>query len=155
VTKRSAGLLLHRTAGDVLQVLIAHMGGPLWAARDAGAWTIPKGEYAADEDPFAAACREFTEELGAPVPAGQFRALGDIRQRNGKVVTAWALEADLDVTHIVSNTFEMQWPPRSGRLQSFPEIDRAAWVDLATAREKLVAAQAALLDRLCAALHAV
>jgi len=155
VTKRSAGLLLHRTAGDGLQVLIAHMGGPLWAARDTGAWSIPKGEYGAGEDPFAAACREFSEELGAPVPPGQFRALGDIRQGSGKVVTAWALDADFDATSAVSNTFEMQWPPRSGRMQSFPEIDRAAWVDVDTAREKLVTGQAGFLDRLCAALHAM
>ncbi len=149
---RSAGLLLHRGAGADLQVLIAHMGSPFWAGRDAAAWSIPKGEYGAEEDPFAAACREFAEELGAPVPAGEFRSLGEITQRNGKVVTAWALEAEIDPSAITSNTFEMQWPPRSGRIQAFPEIDRAAWFRPQTARPKLVAGQAEFLDRLSTAL---
>jgi predicted NUDIX family NTP pyrophosphohydrolase len=157
--RRSAGLLLHRTvavdAGEQLQVLIAHPGGPLWAKRDAGAWSIPKGEYDTGEDPFAAACREFTEELGSPAPTGETRELGEVRQRGGKVVVAWAVAADFDATSVTSNTFELQWPPRSGRLQRFPEIDRAAWVDIATAREKLVAAQAEFLDRLCGALREV
>lgn len=152
MTTRSAGLLLHRGAGADLQVLIAHMGGPFWAGRDAAAWSIPKGEYGAEEDPFAAACREFAEELGAPVPAGEFRSLGEITQRNGKVVTAWALEAEIDASAITSNTFEMQWPPRSGRIQAFPEIDRAAWFDPQTARAKLVAGQVEFLDRLSTAL---
>ncbi len=157
--RRSAGLLLHRTggpdAGEHLQVLIVHPGGPLWAKRDAGAWSIPKGEYDAGEDPFAAACREFSEELGSPAPAGATRELGEVRQRGGKVVVAWAVAADFDVTSVTSNTFELQWPPRSGRVQRFPEIDRAAWVDIVTARGKLVAAQAEFLDRLCAALREV
>jgi predicted NUDIX family NTP pyrophosphohydrolase len=149
-TKRpSAGLLLHRGAGDRLEVLLAHMGGPFWAKKDDGAWSIPKGEYEPDEDPLAAARREFTEELGSPPPDGaDYRPLGEVRQKNGKVVTAWAVAGDLDVATVVSNTFEVEWPPRSGRRQEFPEVDRAAWFDLAAARPKLVAAQTEFLDRL-------
>lgn len=145
---RSAGLLLWRITDDGPQVLLVHMGGPLWAAKDERAWTVPKGEYAADEDPLTAARREFNEELGSPPPAGSLYELGEIRQSNGKIVTAWALEADFDTSAVVSNTFEMEWPPRSGRIQSFPEIDRAEWVDVDTARVRLVAAQAAFLDRM-------
>ena len=125
------------------------MGGPFWAKKDAGAWSIPKGEYGPDEDPLAAARREFAEELGSPAPEGvPYLPLGEVRQKNGKVVTAWAVAGDLDVTTVVSNTFELEWPPRSGRIQEFPEVDRAAWFDLDTARTKLVAAQAGFLDRL-------
>jgi predicted NUDIX family NTP pyrophosphohydrolase len=144
----SAGLLLfRRTPGT--EILLGHLGGPYFARRDDGAWSIPKGEYGPDEEPLAAARREFTEELGAVPPAGvEYHRLGTIRQRNGKQVTAWAVEADLDVSVATSNTFEIEWPPRSGRRQSFPEIDRAAWFDLATARRKMIAGQAALLDRL-------
>jgi predicted NUDIX family NTP pyrophosphohydrolase len=149
VVKRSAGLLLYRrTTEGTLQVLIVHMGGPLWARKDVGAWSIPKGEYADDEDPLSAARREFREELGLPVPGEDFTSLGSVRQAGGKPVCAWAVEADLDVAAISSNTFTLEWPPRSGRLQEFPEVDRAAWVDLATAREKLVRAQVEFLDRL-------
>jgi predicted NUDIX family NTP pyrophosphohydrolase len=124
------------------------MGGPLWSRKDEHAWTIPKGEYAADEDPLAAARREFAEELGSPPPDGPWLALGDVRQSGGKTVTAWAVEGQFDPQTAVSNTFELEWPPRSGRLQSFPEVDRAAWFDVDTARTKLIAAQAAFLDRL-------
>lgn len=144
----SAGLLLHRRHGTRHEVLLAHMGGPFWANRDEGAWSIPKGEYAADEDPLAAALREFAEELGAPAPDVPLRALGTLRQRGGKLVSIWAGEADFDVSAITSNTFEMEWPPRSGRRQSFPEIDRAAWFDIPTARLKIVPGQAEFLDRL-------
>jgi predicted NUDIX family NTP pyrophosphohydrolase len=144
----SAGLLLHRrTPGPA--VLLGHMGGPFFARRDDGAWSIPKGEYVPEEDPIAAARREFEEELGSAPPADvEYRPLGTIRQRNGKQVTAWAVEADFDVSAVVSNTFEIEWPPRSGRRQAFPEIDRAAWFDLDTARRKMIAGQEALLDRL-------
>jgi predicted NUDIX family NTP pyrophosphohydrolase len=124
------------------------MGGPFWAKKDDGAWTIPKGEYAESEEPLAAARREFAEELGVPAPDGDYVPLGSVSQRGGKVVTAWAVAADIDVTAITSNTFEIEWPPRSGRRQQFPELDRAAWFDLDTARRKLVPAQAGLLDQL-------
>jgi predicted NUDIX family NTP pyrophosphohydrolase len=145
----SAGLLLHRRGTDTIEVLLVHMGGPLWARKDEGAWSIPKGEYLPDEDPLAAARREFAEELGGPAPVDvEYRALGDVRQGNGKVVSAWAAEADFDAASAVSNLFEMEWPPRSGRLQSFPEIDRAEWFPLDVARTKLIPAQAAFLDRL-------
>jgi predicted NUDIX family NTP pyrophosphohydrolase len=137
-----------RTDGGALEVLIGHMGGPFWAPKDAGAWSIPKGEYGAGEEPFEVAQREFLEELGSPVPATQFLPLGEVRQSGGKVLTAWAAAGDLDVTTAVSNTFEIEWPPRSGRMQEFPEIDRAAWVPLERARELLVTGQVPLLDRL-------
>jgi predicted NUDIX family NTP pyrophosphohydrolase len=133
-------------------VLLGHMGGPFWSRKDDHAWSIPKGEYGPDEDAFAAALREFEEELGSPPPASGYLALGEVRQRNGKVVTAWAVEGDLDADAIVSNSFEIEWPPRSGRRQAFPEVDRAAWFDLEHARPKLVTAQAEFLDRLIAAL---
>jgi len=145
----SAGLLLHRTVPSGLEILLGHMGGPYFARRDDGAWTIPKGEYDETEQPLVAARREFAEELGVLPPEGvPYRELGTVRQRNGKRVTAWAVEADLDVTRIASNTFEIEWPPRSGRRQAFPEIDRAGWFDVATARAKMIAGQDALLDLL-------
>ena len=144
---RSAGLLLYRRRGGMVEVLLGHMGGPYFARRDAGAWTIPKGEYEPDEQPLAAAVREFAEEFGsAPPPVIDAVELGEVRQRNGKLVVAWAVEADFDATSVVSNTFEIEWPPRSGRRQEFPEIDRAEWFELAAAREKMIAGQAALLD---------
>jgi predicted NUDIX family NTP pyrophosphohydrolase len=147
--KQSAGLLLYRRHTAGLDVLLGHMGGPYFARRDAGAWSIPKGEYGPDEAPLAAARREFEEEFGTPPPAATTSLeLGTVRQRNGKLVTAWAIEADFDATRLISNTFELEWPPRSGRTQSFPEIDRAAWFDLDTARAKMIAGQDALLDRL-------
>jgi predicted NUDIX family NTP pyrophosphohydrolase len=147
----SAGILLHRRAGDQLQVLLVHPGGPLWARRDAGAWSIPKGEYAhGSEDPLAAARREFEEELGSPPPDGEALDLGEIRQKSGKRVRAWALEGDLDASAITSNTVMIEWPPRSGRQLEIPEVDRAEWFSLADAREKINPAQVALLDRLAA-----
>lgn len=148
--RRSAGLLLHRAGGG--EVLLGHMGGPFWARRDDGAWSIPKGEYQPDEPPLQAAYREFAEELGLPVPVGELLELGEVRQSGGKLVTVWALAADLDLAGFRPGTFELEWPRGSRRLQAFPEIDRAAWLDVATARHKLVAGQVAFLDRLAAAL---
>lgn len=149
MTARSAGLLLYRRNGAGVQVLLGHMGGPYWQRKDAAAWSIPKGEYEPDEDALAAARREFEEELGVPAPDGvPYLPLGEVVQRGGKLVTAWAAEADLDVDNVVSNTFEMEWPPRSGRRQEFPEIDRAEWFSLPVARLKIVQGQLPLLDRL-------
>lgn len=152
--RRSAGLVLYRPAGDAVEVLLVHPGGPAWARRDAGAWSVPKGEYEDGEEPLAAAQREFEEELGAPVPAGRFIDLGEVRQKSGKLVRAWAVAGDLDPAHVRSNTFTMEWPPRSGQLRSFPEVDRAEWFTLSEARERINAAQAALLDRLADAVAA-
>ncbi|MCZ4552375.1 NUDIX domain-containing protein [Gordonia rubripertincta] len=146
--KRSAGLLLFRQIDTTTEVLIAHPGGPFWARKDDGAWSIPKGEYGDDEQPLAAARREFVEELGLDVPAGEVIELGDVKQSGGKVVTAFAIGADLDITDAVSNTFEMEWPPKSGKLTAFPEVDRVAWFDLDTARVKLNKVQREFLDRL-------
>lgn len=148
----SAGLLLYKRVGDELRVLLVHPGGPYWARKDAGAWSIPKGEYTDGEQPRAAALREFAEETGQAPPDRELLALGTVRQRAGKEVTAWAVEGDFDVTTLASNTFELEWPPRSGRIQAFPEVDRAAWFDQATAREKINAAQSTFLDRLANAL---
>ena len=145
----SAGLLLYRVADDgAVEVLLGHMGGPLWARKDERAWTIPKGEHTAGEAAHDAAVREFGEELGAPPPDGPEVDLGEVRQRAGKTVRAWARRADFDVSTAVSNPFEMEWPPRSGRRATFPELDRVAWVPLARARELVVAGQVGLLDRL-------
>ena len=144
----SAGVLLFRRTGGAIEVLVVHPGGPLWARRDDGAWSIPKGEVGPGEAPLAAARREFAEEIGSPSPDGEPLALGEIRLKSGKRVVAWALEGDLDADRIESNTFEMQWPPRSGRMQAFPEVDRAAWLDAAGARRKLNPAQAEFVDRL-------
>lgn len=124
------------------------MGGPYWARRDAGAWSVPKGEYEPEEDALAAARREFTEELGLPAPTGEPIDLGAVRQASGKVVTVWAVEGDLDPSVVVPGTFDLEWPPRSGGLQSFPELDRAAWMPLQEAREKVVAGQRAFIERL-------
>jgi predicted NUDIX family NTP pyrophosphohydrolase len=152
---RSAGLLVHRAGADGgVEVLLAHMGGPFWARKDEGAWTIPKGEHADDEEGLAAARREFAEELGAPPPDGPAVELGEVRQSGGKRVTAWAVAGDFDPSEVVSNTFEMEWPPRSGRMQAFPEVDRAAWFDVDTARRKLVKGQVPLLDALLERVHA-
>ena len=145
--KRSAGVLLFRRVGRGIEVLLAHPGGPFWKNKDDGAWSIPKGEYANNEDPLAAAKREFAEETGLTL-SGNFIPLGEIRQPGGKVVTAWALEEDFDTNNLRSNTFSMPWPPRSGKLQEFPEIDRAAWFPLDVARRKILIGQAELLDRL-------
>jgi predicted NUDIX family NTP pyrophosphohydrolase len=124
------------------------MGGPFWARKDDGAWSIPKGEHGPDEDPFDVARREFAEELGSPVPATDFQPLGQVRQSSAKLLTVWAAEGDLDATASRSNTFTLEWPPRSGTLQEFPEIDRSAWFPLAEARVKLVKGQVPFLDRL-------
>jgi predicted NUDIX family NTP pyrophosphohydrolase len=146
--KVSAGVLLYRTRGGVVEVLIAHPGGPFWARKDEGAWSIPKGEYGEGEDPWAVAQREFDEELGLPVPAGPGVDLGPLKQPSGKVVTAFAVEADLDVTDARSNTFQLEWPNGSGRMREFPEVDRVAWFSVAQARAKLLKGQRAFLDRL-------
>jgi predicted NUDIX family NTP pyrophosphohydrolase len=148
VAGRSAGILLYRIAGGAPEVLLVHPGGPYWARKDAGAWSIPKGEYGDDEDPKACALREFEEETGTAPPPAELIDLGSIKQKGGKVVSAWAAEGDLDPESVRSNTFTMEWPPRSGRTAEFPEIDRAAWFGIDEAREKLVPAQAELLDRL-------
>jgi predicted NUDIX family NTP pyrophosphohydrolase len=148
VAKRSAGILLYRTTGGAPEVLLVHPGGPYWARKDAGSWSIPKGEHEDGEDPQACALREFEEELGSAPPPGELSELGSVKQKGGKVVTAWAAEGDLDAESVRSNTFTMEWPPRSGRTAEFPEIDRAGWFEIETAREKLVPAQAEFLDRL-------
>lgn len=150
--KRSAGILLFRRAGDGLEVLLGHMGGPLWARRDEAAWSVPKGEYLLDEEPLAAARREFAEELGLPLPDVPLIELGEVRQKSGKVVRVWAGESDLDLTGFAPGAFEMEWPRGSGQSRSFPEIDRVAWLDPAAARVALVAGQRELLDRLAAQL---
>jgi predicted NUDIX family NTP pyrophosphohydrolase len=147
--RTSAGLLLFRRTDDGVEVLLGHMGGPFFARRDAGAWTVPKGEYVADEEPaWEAARREFQEELGLPPPDGEALPLGEVRQSNGKLVTVWAIEADLDPATVVPGTFRMEWPPKSGRQQDFPELDRVAWFPVERAREVIVTAQATFLDRL-------
>jgi predicted NUDIX family NTP pyrophosphohydrolase len=145
--KRSAGLLLYRMRSGQVEVLLVHPGGPFFMKKDFGSWSIPKGEYADGEDPQAVSRREFEEETGVR-PSGDPFLLEEVRQAGGKVVTAFALEGDLDPEAIRSNTFEMEWPPRSGRLQSFPEVDRAAWFTTDEARSKILAGQAPLLDRL-------
>ena len=144
----SAGLLVFRERDGELEVLLAHMGGPFWARKDAGAWTVPKGELEDGEVAAAAARREFAEELGHEPPDGPLTDLGEIRQRGGKRVIAFALAGDFDPAQLRPGTFDLEWPPRSGRVQAFPEIDRVAWFDLETARAKIVPAQAELLDRL-------
>jgi predicted NUDIX family NTP pyrophosphohydrolase len=148
MARRSAGILLYRLTGDAPEVLLVHPGGPLWARRDAGAWSIPKGEYGDGEDPRDCALREFEEETGTTLEPAGLIELGTVKQKGGKLVTAWAVEGDLDADAIRSNRFTIEWPPRSGREAEFPEIDRAAWFDLETAREKLVSAQAELIERL-------
>ncbi|MEV7672113.1 MULTISPECIES: NUDIX domain-containing protein [unclassified Streptomyces] len=149
--KRSAGLLVfRRTADGGVEVLIGHMGGPFWASREEGAWSIPKGEYGPDEEPDAAARREFREELGLAAPEGDWIDLGESRQRNGKLVTVRAVEGDLDPERIVPGTFTLEWPPRSGRLEEFPEIDRVGWFAPEAAAPLLVVGQQAFLERLAA-----
>lgn len=148
--KHSAGILLFRRGGGEVEFLLIHPGGPFWRRKDAGAWSIPKGQIEDEEEPRACAIRELEEELG-PAPEldpEQLIELGSIRQRAGKVVDAWAAEADFDPATLDSNTFSMEWPPRSGNEQEFPEVDRAEWFDPETAREKILPAQAELLDRL-------
>ena len=151
----SAGILLYRvTDAAEPEVWIAHMGGPFWARKDAAAWSIPKGEYRQGEDPFEAARREFAEEIGVPAPAADYLLLGEFRQPSGKVVTVFAAEADLAVSEVVSNTFELEWPTGSGRLRECPEVDDARWVGLAEARVKLVRGQVPVLDALAEVLRA-
>jgi predicted NUDIX family NTP pyrophosphohydrolase len=149
MASKSAGILAFRVNAKKLEVLLVHPGGPFWRNKDLGAWSIPKGEYGPGEEAETAARREFQEELGIEM-AQALLPLGDVRQKGGKVVTAFAIEADIDVDTIQSNTFDLEWPPRSGRRQTFPEVDRAAWFDLATAGIKINEAQRTLLERLAA-----
>jgi predicted NUDIX family NTP pyrophosphohydrolase len=148
VVVTSAGLLLWRVRGGVREVLLGHPGGPFYARKDDGCWSVPKGEHPPEEPPLVAARREFLEELGLPAPDGDPVPLGEVVVRGGKVVRVWALEADLDLAGFDPGTFTMDWPPRSGRPQAFPEIDRVAWLDLPTAAVKLTASQRPFLDRL-------
>ena len=147
-TTRSAGILLWRKRDLTLEVFIAHMGGPFWAKKDAAAWSIPKGEYLETEDELSAAKREFEEEVGVPAPPLPYARLGEFRQSSGKIVVAFAAESDLEVTEVRSNTFDLEWPPRSGRIQAFPEIDDARWFSIEDARVKIVKGQVAILDSL-------
>jgi predicted NUDIX family NTP pyrophosphohydrolase len=147
MAKRSAGILLFRRNPE-LEVLLVHPGGPFWAKKDAGAWSIPKGEHDDAEEAQACAIREFEEETGSAPSPGQLDDLGTVRQKSGKVVQAWALEGDLDAENIRSNMFTIQWPPRSGRFKEFPEVDRAQWFGIEEARERINPAQAAFLDRI-------
>jgi len=148
VPRQSAGILLYRRAAGTLEVLLVHPGGPYWAKKDVGAWSIPKGEYEEGEDPRACALREFEEELGSAPPAATLAELGTVKQSGGKVVTAWAAEGDLDAAGAQSNTFTMEWPPRSGVMREFPEVDRAEWFAMEDARSRINPAQAVFLDRL-------
>lgn len=151
--KHSAGLLVYRSKSGGIEVLVAHMGGPWFTKKDEGAWTIPKGEYNPEkEDPLVTAKREFKEELGQPAPEGEYKELGSIDQKNNKTVIAWAVEADVDIRQTKSNTFKIEWPPRSGKIQEFPEIDRAEWVNIHQASNRLVQGQAEFLSRLADAL---
>lgn len=152
--RRSAGILLYRKRGEAVEVLLVHPGGPLFARRDEGVWSIPKGEYGSDEEPLAAARREFAEETGGRLAAEELIALGDVRQKSGKIVTAWAAEGDLDPATLRSNTFSLVWPPRSGVVREFPEVDRAAWFTPTEAGVKLVRGQIALVERLVGILKA-
>ena len=146
--RRSAGILLYRLSGDAPEVLLVHPCGPFWARKDAGVWSIPKGEYDETEEPLACALREFEEETGTALDPEEPLDLGSVEQRSGKLVTAWAAEGDLDADSISSNTFTIEWPPRSGTTAEFPEVDRAGWFGLDEAREKLNPAQVAFVDRL-------
>jgi predicted NUDIX family NTP pyrophosphohydrolase len=149
VPRTSAGLLLYRRDSERgVEVLVGHMGGPFWARKDAGAWSIPKGELDDGEDPRACARREFAEETGTTLPDGALDELGSVTLKSGKRVLGFTAEGDLDPATLISNTFELEWPPRSGRMQAFPEVDRAGWFTLDAAREKLNPAQAAFVDRL-------
>lgn len=151
MAKTSAGILLFRLVSGEPEVLLAHPGGPFWAKKDLGAWTVPKGEHEPEEDSRTCALRELGEELGPAAPAlsiGDLIDLGSVRQKSGKTVECWAAEADFDPAALASNCFEVEWPPRSGRHREFPEVDRAEWFDPAAAREKLIAAQVAFVDRL-------
>lgn len=146
--KQSAGILLHRDRGQGVEVLLVHPGGPFWARKDAGAWSIPKGEFLEGDDPFAAARREFSEELGLQAPPGEPVALGSVKQSATKVVFAWSIAGDLDVSEIKSNTFELEWPPKSGHMKVYPEVDRAGWFTLDVAQARIVKGQLLLLQKL-------
>jgi predicted NUDIX family NTP pyrophosphohydrolase len=146
--KLSAGIALYRKRGESIEVLLVHPGGPFWAKKDIGAWSIPKGEYADDEDALVAAKREFKEETGFDAPASQAIELGEVKYGN-KLVKAWAMKGSLDARRISSNTFTMEWPPKSGKKQEFDEVDRAGWFLPADAKQKLVRGQVLLVDRLC------
>ena len=150
--KLSAGLLLYRISDHVVEVLIGHPGGPFWARKDDGAWSVPKGEYTEDEEPWSAAQREFREELGSDAPEGPRTELAPVRQPGGKIVTVFAVEGDLDVSGAVSNTFTLEWPRGSGKVEEYPEIDRVGWFSVAEARSKLLKGQCPLLDQLMQAL---
>jgi len=153
MSKQSAGLLLYRLKKNHLEVFLVHPGGPFWVKKDPGSWSIPKGEFEESEDPLLAAQREFHEETGFSI-RGEFKPLSSIKQKSGKVVYAWAVESDIDHTKIKSNTFELEWPPKSGKMKEFPEIDKAGWFAVAVAREKINPAQADFLDRLVKILEA-
>lgn len=148
MAKRSAGILLYRGKGAGLELLLVHPGGPFWAKKDLGAWSIPKGEYQEGEDPLAVARREFEEELGSPAPARDAIELGELVQPSRKLITAYAIEGDFDANTLKSNLFEMEWPPKTGRLQSFPEVDRAQWFTVEEARDKILPGQRPFIDRL-------
>ena len=150
--QRSAGVLLYRRKDRDIEVLLVHPGGPYWTRKDAGAWSLPKGEVEEGEDPRTAALREFAEETGTRLPDGALEPLGSVKLKSGKLVHAFAVAGDLDPQAIVSSTFELEWPPRSGRTRTFPEVDRAGWFGLDEAREKLLEAQRPFLDRIVAAL---
>jgi predicted NUDIX family NTP pyrophosphohydrolase len=145
--KRSAGVLMFRRGAQGLEVLLVHPGGPFWARKDMGAWSIPKGEYSEGDEPLATAIREFAEETGMR-PQGELRPLGEITQPGRKIVTAFALEGDFDPSTLKSNTFDLEWPPKSGRKATFPEVDRAQWFSLETAREKILSGQREFITRL-------
>jgi predicted NUDIX family NTP pyrophosphohydrolase len=147
--KCSAGILLYRKVGSGIELLLVHPGGPFWAKKDQGAWSIPKGEHGAGEDPLAAAKREFAEEVGDVPPEGPYLDLGSIAQPGHKTITVFAIEGTFDATSLRSNLFEMEWPPKSGRMQSFPEVDRAQWFPPNVAREKILTRQAHFIDQLC------
>jgi predicted NUDIX family NTP pyrophosphohydrolase len=148
MAKLSAGILIYRGKGSALELLLVHPGGPFWANKDAGAWSIPKGEYQEGEDPLAVAKREFEEEFGSPPPQGAFTPLGELNQPSRKLITAFAAAGDFDPATLRSNLFELEWPPKSGRMQSFPEVDRARWFTSAAAREKIQPGQAPFIERL-------
>ena len=146
--KQSAGLVLYRWHREELEVLLVHPGGPFWRKKDDGSWMIPKGEFTDDEEPFTAAKREFTEETGADPPTGEFLRLKPLKQSSAKIVHAWAVEADFDPARLKSNLFTQEWPPRTGRMQDFPEVDRAGWFTPDAARRKILASQVPLIDEL-------
>ena len=150
--KQAAGILLYRRGRTGLEVLLAHPGGPLWARKDAASWTLPKGQFTDGELPLDAAKREFEEEMGT-APSGDFQPLGTVKQPSGKIIHAWTAESDFDTTTVKSNLFSMQWPPKSGRMGEFPEVDRAGWFSIEEARAKIIKGQAPFLERLLALLE--